>query len=118
MLRHWTHVFSFTFSQYIRGKGFKYSTWIVALLLFVSIPVIFLLTMRPGADASPAPAVCNAETVIVYDSTGLDFDWQTLGDLGCPAITYQTASDSAAALQEATENDHALVLTVTQSSGQ
>lgn len=118
MLRHWTHVFSFTFSQYIRGKGFKYSTWIVALLILVSIPVIFLLTMRPGVNASPEPAVCNAETVIVYDSTGLDFDWQTLGDLGCPAIAYQTASDSAAALQEATENNHALVLTVTQSSGQ
>ena len=115
IFRRWTNVFSFTFTQHIRSKGFRLSTLIAALVFLVLIPVVLLLTTAPGGSGAPVP--CTADAVIVSDTTGLDFDWQTLGSLGCPDISYTAAPDLESALKDAGTNDRSLVLHIGQEAG-
>ena len=104
------HVFSFTFTQKVRQKGYVTAT-VLLTALFLLLPVLFMVSSDSIDDT---PAVIKTETVFVYDSTEGIADYSVLSP--DQKITYKTADTVENALKSAAEEPYALVLQVEKDS--
>ncbi len=112
-------VFSFTFARYTGSKGFKNTTVIVALLLFL-LPVIILACIGAFAfdepEKEPEQGIyCGAENIFVFDNTEPAFDPNVLNSIGFEGFTefnYELVSSQEEALSKASENARSLVLVI------
>ena len=101
------HVFSFTFIQKVRQKGYITATVLLAILFLVLPAAIMVIADNVGEDAPPT---VKTETVFVYDSTDGDADYSVLSP--DKKITYQMADTLEDALKAAEKVPYALVLQV------
>ncbi|NLZ49663.1 MAG: ABC transporter permease [Clostridiales bacterium] len=67
--RGWKSVFSFTFKQSIKGKGFKITTFLVALLIFGGLILANVLMAKP--DKKDSVESSPIKNVYVLDNSGL-----------------------------------------------
>lgn len=73
----WKTVFSFTFGQHVRSRGYSTATVLVAVLLAVLIPAGMLLAdalISDMGDAQPRTETALTGAVIVNE-TGAEMDW-------------------------------------------
>lgn len=110
-------VFSFTFTRYTDAKGYKITTAVTAVLLFIVPIIIFACIGFFGFENEPQEPtfVCNAEKIYVVDETESAFDPNVLNSLGIDgfdSFDYISAKSLDEALLSANENRHSLVLTV------
>ena len=101
------HVFSFTFIQKVRQKGYITATVLLAVLFLILPAAIMVIADNVGEDAPPT---VKTETVFVYDSTDGDADYSVLSP--DKKITYQMADTLEDALKAAEKVPYALVLQV------
>lgn len=106
-----TRIFSFTFTQHVKGRSYKTTSIVLALLCFL-LPAVIISSMAAfgsGSNAAKTPeaAVTAAKQVLVVDESGLGCDFNTLTVPGYEAfsdIVYGTAENVDEALAAADKN--------------
>lgn len=98
--RGWKDVFSFTFRQMIKKKGFKAVTAAVAVLLFAVVVLAMVITAKPEEEAVEKSEI---QTAYIVDEYGVDYALMLdlLGKEGFAEVVFTPAADRAAALEAA-----------------
>lgn len=68
--RGWQSVFTFTFQQATKGKGFRFVTALVSFLIIGIIVLISVLVAKPDKEETTEPS--PIDTVYVLDNSGLE----------------------------------------------
>lgn len=123
MLKGFGKVFSFTFSQHVKTKGYKLSTILVGLILFLAPLIIIVCAQLFGGSNGGvgAPAATAAGKVFYADvSGGREADLGFLNSLGVPGfadIVYESRPDAESAIEAAEREDGSLVLIIDKDGG-
>lgn len=110
-MKYLKHVFSFTFTQKVRSKGYIIAT-VLLTVLFLLLPAVFMV-ISDSIDED-TPVTIKTETVFVYDATNGDADFSVLSP--DKKITYKAESSLENALLAAEKESYALVLHVKEDS--
>ncbi|NLU24499.1 MAG: ABC transporter permease [Clostridiales bacterium] len=87
-LKGFSQVFSFTFRQQVRQRGYRLSLILITLLCFL-LPAGIMAAVESGREETPTVAKSfQAETICVVDNTGGNgTDWSILNSTGLPGFT-------------------------------
>lgn len=115
-------IFSFTFSQQLRSKGYRTATILIALFcLLIPLVIITLLGTGDWDDSKETVSGTAIETVYVVDETGeTEADWNVFNAIGAEGfdrIQYIGENDYASAEAEASKMDTAAILVLKKDSG-
>lgn len=116
-------IFSFTFSQQLRSKGYRTATISVALLcLLVPFVIIALTGTGEWDDSGETVSGTVIETVYVVDETGeAEADWNVLNAIGADGfdrIQYIGNNDYDSAEAEASKTDSAAILVLKKNANE
>jgi ABC-type Na+ efflux pump permease subunit len=120
MFKNFGTVFSFSFGNQVKAKGYKVTTILIAVLLLVVplllLPGIQLYEKNHESDLDPT----EAKSIYTVDERGIDTDLTPLNELGAEGyseFTYQSFAGVDEALEAAHNGDgYALVLQITAGS--
>lgn len=112
-MNHLGDIFSFTFRQHVRGKGYQNATAVVALLCFLLPALVLPLAERLSGKE---PDTTEIKTVYVADGdTAHPADYRALHTVGkkiYQEIRYETADSVEEAAGKAAEDPTSLILSV------
>lgn len=98
--RGWKDVFSFTFRQMTKKKGFRAVTAVVAVLLFAAVVLVMVVTAKPDEDVAEKSEI---QTVYVVDEYGVDYALMlsVLGKESFAEVAFTPVLDRQTALEAA-----------------
>ncbi len=113
-------IFSFTFSQNVRSRGYRVFTVLIALLMIVVIPAVMAVAAnnkKKDAQSAFSPVTFVAA---VEAPSGVGYDWNMLKNLGgteFSGIEYEVAGDIEEAARLCAGRDTSLIVILNDQGG-